>query len=35
MSREIIAILRGVTPDEAIPIADALVEAGSRGSKSR
>lgn len=28
MSREIIAILRGVTPDEAIPIADALVEAG-------
>lgn len=28
MSREIIAILRGVSPDEAVPIADALVEAG-------
>ncbi|WP_299554114.1 2-dehydro-3-deoxy-6-phosphogalactonate aldolase [uncultured Tateyamaria sp.] len=28
MSREIIAILRGVTPDEALPIADALVKAG-------
>ncbi|WP_299603573.1 2-dehydro-3-deoxy-6-phosphogalactonate aldolase [uncultured Tateyamaria sp.] len=28
MSREIIAILRGVTPDEALPIADALVAAG-------
>ncbi|APX12034.1 2-dehydro-3-deoxy-6-phosphogalactonate aldolase [Tateyamaria omphalii] len=28
MSREIIAILRGITPDEAVPIADALVDAG-------
>ncbi|MEO9682759.1 MAG: 2-dehydro-3-deoxy-6-phosphogalactonate aldolase [Tateyamaria sp.] len=28
MSREIIAILRGLTPPEAGPIADALVEAG-------
>ena len=28
MSREIIAILRGITPDEAGPVADALVEAG-------
>ncbi|GGX48813.1 2-dehydro-3-deoxy-6-phosphogalactonate aldolase [Tateyamaria omphalii] len=28
MSREIIAILRGVTPDEALPIANALVRAG-------
>lgn len=28
MSREIIAILRGITPDEATPIADALVDAG-------
>lgn len=28
MSREIIAILRGLTPDEAVPIADALVDAG-------
>ncbi|MEL6888053.1 MAG: 2-dehydro-3-deoxy-6-phosphogalactonate aldolase [Pseudomonadota bacterium] len=28
MSREIIAILRGITPDEAVPAADALVAAG-------
>ncbi len=28
MSREIIAILRGIAPDEAGPVADALVEAG-------
>jgi len=28
MSREIIAILRGITPDEAVPVADALVKAG-------
>jgi 2-dehydro-3-deoxyphosphogalactonate aldolase len=28
MSREIIAILRGLTPDEAVPVADALVDAG-------
>jgi len=28
MSREIIAILRGITPDEAVPVADALMEAG-------
>ncbi|WP_147108336.1 2-dehydro-3-deoxy-6-phosphogalactonate aldolase [Tateyamaria sp. syn59] len=28
MSREIIAILRGITPDEAVPVADALVDAG-------
>ena len=28
MSREIIAILRGITPDEAVPVADALVTAG-------
>jgi len=28
MSREIIAILRGITPAEAGPVADALVEAG-------
>ncbi|WP_299141324.1 2-dehydro-3-deoxy-6-phosphogalactonate aldolase [uncultured Tateyamaria sp.] len=28
MSREIIAILRGITPDEAGPVADALVDAG-------
>ncbi|WP_299297626.1 2-dehydro-3-deoxy-6-phosphogalactonate aldolase [uncultured Tateyamaria sp.] len=28
MSREIIAILRGITPDEAAPVADALVDAG-------
>jgi len=28
MSREIIAILRGITPDEAVPVADALVNAG-------
>lgn len=28
MSREIIAILRGITPDEAVPIAKTLVETG-------
>ncbi|WP_415921162.1 2-dehydro-3-deoxy-6-phosphogalactonate aldolase [Tateyamaria sp. SN6-1] len=28
MSREIIAILRGITPAEAVPVADALVDAG-------
>ena len=28
MSREIIAILRGISPDEAVPVADALVAAG-------
>lgn len=28
MSREIIAILRGITPPEAVPVADALVNAG-------
>ncbi|WP_299655030.1 2-dehydro-3-deoxy-6-phosphogalactonate aldolase [uncultured Tateyamaria sp.] len=28
MSREIIAILRGIAPDEAVPVADALVDAG-------
>jgi len=28
MSREIIAILRGITPDEAIAITDALIDAG-------
>lgn len=28
MSREIIAILRGITPDEAVPVAQTLVSAG-------
>lgn len=28
MSRKIIAILRGITPDEAVPITEALIDAG-------
>ena len=28
MTRKIIAILRGITPDEAVPITDTLIEAG-------
>ena len=28
MSRKVIAILRGLTPDEAVPIGAALIEAG-------